>query len=87
MVQVSSKNVLKSAPPPWHAMLLVVLVIAMMTKQLPKMLSSFDDKTTKQAIVSPLFEDVLDKRSLGLIRLTFSTVIFYILQMSLRSDV
>ena len=84
MVQVSSEKVLKSAPPPWHAVLFVVLVTTFMTTRLPKMLSSFDDETTKQAIVSPLFEDLLDKRTLGWIRIVFAIVIFCIFLISIR---
>jgi len=77
----SSRTVLKSAPPPWHSVALMAIMLMVFVALLPS-LESLDRDATPEVFTQILFPNLLSVRQLALCRLTIAAIIWI---MSIRT--
>ena len=67
--------VLTSAPPPWHAVVLLMSMVSLFVSLLPS-LESLDQRATMQTFSNIIFPNYLSLQHVAYIRLSMATIIF-----------
>jgi len=67
-----------NANPPYHAVLTIVIILAICLVSIPHSLDTIDTIATLEMCTMPLFPDSLSRAALGWIRISFALVIFIV---------